>query len=93
MKREDYHRYNPGGFLSEWFPEQTKSPLRIVLWMIVYILDVVLVFWLAGKLGFDILSVSTYQLRSVVLGLYLVIALCIFRVEAFIYNKLHALFR
>lgn len=88
---KNYH-YNPGKFLSEWFPEQTKTIPRIIIWAIVYIADVVLVFWLASRLGIAILQLQ-YQLRSVVVMLYLVAALGIFSLEAFVYNKLISLFR
>ena len=79
------HPYT-GKWLREWFPEQTKNIPSIILWTIVYILDAVLVFWLAHALGIDLLKVP-YRLQSVLAGVYLVIALGLFWVETAIYNR------
>ena len=76
-----------GKWLREWFPEQTKSVKSILIWSLVYIADVIVVFWLAAMLGFDLMQLP-YQLISVVAGLYLVIALVLFWAETAIYNKL-----
>lgn len=86
------HYYNPGKFLSEWFPEQTKTIPRIIVWTIIFIGDVVLVFWLMSHLGVDILSFQ-YKLQGVMIMLYLVAALVVFWLETVIYNKLYSLFR
>ena len=40
-----------GKWLWECFPEQTKSVKSICIWTFVYIVDTILVFWLAAKLG------------------------------------------
>lgn len=85
------HPYT-GKWLRELFPEQTKSIPSIILWTIVYILDVILVFWLAGLLGIDILQFP-YQLTTVLVGIYMVIALVLFWVETAIYNRLLANYR
>ncbi len=85
--------YNPGKFLREWFPEQTKSIPCIVIWTIIFIADAALIFWAANTLGFDILEVSNYNLRTTLMVIYLVIALGLFAIETFIYNKLISLFR
>lgn len=92
MADRNFHRYNPGSFLSEWFPRQTKSIPRIIIWTIVYIADVVLVFWLASRLGIAILELQ-YQLRTVAVMLYLVIALVPFCAEAYLSDKIESLFR
>ena len=81
-----------GKWLREWFPEQTKSVKSILIWSLVYIADTILVFWLAAKLGFDLMQLP-YQLVSVVAGLYLIIALVLFWVETTIYNKLLSNYR
>ena len=90
MKREDYHRYNPGGFLSEWFPEQTKSPLHIVIWSIIFIADLVAVFFLLEHFGISWIGANASRLY-----LFLLIGggLVLFGIETFVYNKLHTLFR
>ena len=81
-----------GKWLREWFPEQTKSIPSILIWTVVYILDVCLVFWAASMLGIDLLELP-YRLVSLISGLYLVIALVLFWAETTIYNKLLANYR
>ena len=76
-----------GKWLRECFPEQTKSVKSILIWAVVYILDVCLVFWAAHALGIRIMKIP-YQLTSVVVGLYLVIALVVFWAETSIYNQI-----
>ena len=80
------HPYT-GKLLREWFPEQTRSIPSILVWTVVYILDVVLVFWLAGLLGIDILQFP-YQLTTVLAGIYMVIALVLFWLETALYNRI-----
>jgi len=79
--------YNPGKWLRECFPEQTKSVGSILCWALVYILDVCLVFWAAHALGIALLELP-YRLTTVVAGLYLLIALLLFWIETSIYNKI-----
>ena len=81
-----------GKWLREWFPEQTKSIPSIILWTVIYILDTVLVFWLAAKLGIPLLEFH-HQLQTVIMGLYLVIALVLFWLETAVYNKIIAAIR
>ena len=81
-----------GKWLREWFPEQTKSVKSILIWSLVYITDVIVIFWLAAKLGIDLMQLP-YRLTSVVAGLYLIIALGLFWVQTAIYNKLLSNYR
>ena len=81
-----------GKFLREWFPEQTRSVPSIIVWTVVYILDVILVFWVAAKLGISILELH-HQLQTVIAGLYLVIALVLFWLETAVYNRIAATLR
>ena len=76
-----------GKWLREWFPEQTKSVKSILIWSLVYITDVIVIFWLAAKLGIDLMQLP-YRLTSLVAGLYLILALGLFWCETAIYNKL-----
>ena len=76
-----------GKWLREWFPEQTKNIPSIILWTIIYILDVILVFFLANALGISILSIP-YRLQTVLAGVYLIIALVLFWLEATAYNRI-----
>ena len=78
-----------GKLLRQMFPNQTKTPLQIILWALVYIVDVVLVFVAADALGIDIFTLSVnYQLMSVIVMLYLVVALGLFSIKVFLYNKI-----
>ncbi len=79
-----------GIFLREWFPEQTKTIPRIILWTIIFLADTALVFWLGSLLGIDLLGIS-YRLTTLLIGLYLVIAFGLFSLEAFVYNKIMGL--
>ena len=81
-----------GKWLREWFPEQTKSVKSILIWALVYIADVVLVFWAAAKLGIPLMQLP-YRLVSLVAGLYLILALGLFWVETAIYSKLLSNYR
>lgn len=80
-------RYN---FLREWFPYQFRSIPSIIVWTLVFIVDVVLVFVAAHLIGFNIFTAELeYRLRTLILMGYLLIAFGLFCLESFIYNKLH----
>lgn len=86
--------FNPGKVLKAMFPEQTKSNLHIVIWTIIFIADLVGMFFLLEKIGFSWLGLpggNNFQY----LYLFALIGggLVIFWLETFIYNKIHALFR
>ena len=81
-----------GKWLREVFPEQTKSVKSLLVWTLVFILDTVLVFWAAAKLGIDLMQLP-YRLISLVAGVYLGIALVIFWAETAIYNRLLSNYR
>lgn len=77
----DYHkRFN---FLGELFPNQFRSIPSIIIWTLVFIVDVVLVFWVAHLLGFSLPIGRTGQLAFII---YMVIAFALFCVESFLYN-------
>lgn len=79
---------NPGKVLKQIFPEQTKNNLSIIIWTIVFIADLVLVYFTAGWLGIDLLGI-----RQVGLMLFIGAGLALFWLETFIYNHLIRLFR
>lgn len=79
---------NPGKVLKQIFPEQTKNNLSIIIWTIVFIADLVLVYFTAGWLGIDLLGI-----RQVGLMLFIAAGLALFWLETFIYNHLIRLFR
>ena len=81
-----------GKWLRECFPEQTKSVPSILCWTVVFILDVVLIFCAANRLGIHLMELP-YQLTSLIAGVYLVIALVIFWLETVIYNRITAAIR
>lgn len=76
----DYHkRFN---FLGEMFPNQFRTIPSIIIWTLVFIVDVVMVFWVAHLLGFPILE----AVRESILIIYLIIAFALFCLESFLYN-------
>ena len=79
--------FNPGKWLRELFRQQTKNIPTIILWTVIYILDVVFVFWIAGMIGIDILSAG-YQLSSILVGAYLIAAFFLFWMEAAVWNRI-----
>ena len=81
-----------GKWLRELFPEQTKNIPSIIVWTLVYILDVALIFWLAYLLGIELLQLP-YRLQTVVTGIYMIIALGLFWLETIVYNRIAAAIR
>ena len=81
----DYHkRYN---FLGELFPNQFRSIPSIIIWTLVFIVDVVLVFLAAHLLEIP-LPIGGTAWGKIGLPLYLIIAFALFCVESFVYNKI-----
>ena len=81
-----------GKWLRELFPEQTKSVGSIVCWTVVFLLDALLVFWLADRLGIHIFAMN-HQYRKVLMMVYLVIALAVFWLETAVCNRIAAAIR
>ena len=65
------------------FPTQFKTIPSIIIWTLVFILDVALVIWAAWLLDFPLLYGPHNKL---VLIICLVIAIALFCLESFIYN-------
>ena len=84
--------YNPGRFLRELFPEQTRTIPRILLWTLLFLADTGLVFWAAIALGLPLTELS-YQLRSTVILLLLAAAFLLFSLEVSVYNRIVAAIR
>ena len=74
------------------FPEQTKSSPVLFVWTIISLLDVAIVVWLCFKLGLD-LGGRSQDVQMPKITALLIVALGLFRVETFIYNKIVSLFR
>ena len=87
------HYINPGKFLTELFPEQTKTPLRIIIWTVIFILDLAAMYFLLDLVGIHWLHPQYPSLQRYYLFFLIGGGFSIFWIETFIYNKLHALFR
>jgi hypothetical protein len=75
----DYHKKNL--FLKEMFPRQFDTIPHIILWTIVFLVDVAAVFGVAHLLGLPLPG-------RVGLMLYLVAAFALFCLESWVYNKI-----
>lgn len=70
-------------FLQEMFPNQFNTIPDIIIWTLVFLLDVVLVFWVAHLLGFQLPIGAASKLAFI---LYMVIAFILFCIESWLYN-------
>ncbi|MBE6979362.1 MAG: hypothetical protein E7431_03190 [Ruminococcaceae bacterium] len=75
----EYHKKN--FFLNEMFPGQFDTIPHIIIWAIVYFIDVAAVFAVAHLLGLPLPG-------KVGLMLYLVAAFALFCLESWIYHKI-----
>lgn len=75
----EYHKKN--FFLNEMFPGQFDTIPHIIIWAIVFIIDVAAVFAVAHLLGLPLPG-------KVGLMLYLVAAFALFCLESWIYHKI-----
>ena len=78
---------NPGKWIREMLPNQTKNVPAILLWSVVFLLDVVLVFYLANLVGISLLGMP-YKMMSFFVLLYCLIAFVMFYAEAKLWDKL-----
>lgn len=92
MARNNY--YNYGKLLKQMFPEQTKTNLHIIIWTIIFIADLVGMYFLLQHFGISWLTPTGWA-RNRYLYLCALIGggFVLFWLETFIYNKLHSLFR
>ena len=72
-------------FLNEMFPGQFDTIPHIIIWAIVFIIDIAAVFGTAYLLGIP-LPVGTWA--KIGLILYLVTAFALFCLESWVYNKI-----
>lgn len=78
----DYHkRFN---FLGEWFPNQFRTIPSIIIWTIVFLVDVAIVFAVAHLLGIPLPIGGTWG--KIGFPLYMIIAFGLFCLESFLYN-------
>ncbi len=81
------HLINPGKWLREMFPEQTKSIGSILIWTIVYFLDLALVFYLATKVGVPFLTLDQRS-RSIMIGVLVAAAFVLWWIETAAFNRI-----
>jgi len=78
----EFHKKN--FFLKELFPRQFDTIPHIIIWTLVYILDVAVVFVVAHFLEIPLPIGGTWG--KIGLPLYLIIAFGMFCLESFLYN-------
>ncbi len=78
--------YKKNLFLKEMFPRQFDTIPHIIIWSIVFIIDVLAVFGAAHLLGIP-LPIGMSLWSKIGLILYLVIAFALFCLESFVYHK------
>ncbi len=78
----EYHKKN--FFLKELFPKQFDTVPHIIIWTIVFLLDIAAVFGIAHLIGIPLPLDGAWG--KIGLILYLVIAFGLFCVESFLYN-------
>lgn len=81
------YNYKKNFFLKELFPKQFDTIPHIIIWTIVFIIDIATVFAAAHLLGIP-LPVGGTPWGKIGLTLYLIIAFALFCLESFVYNKI-----
>ena len=84
-----HNHHDMGKSIRESFPEQTNSPLSIIIWTFLFLIDVAVVFYVAHLLGFNILKANNKN----VLTVYLVLAGILLGIEIFLHRVFRSLFR
>ena len=78
---------NPGKWIRELFPNQTKNIPTILLWTVVFFLDILLVFCLTNLLGITLLGMPYKKMVFFAL-LYCIAAFALFYAEAKLWDKI-----
>ena len=81
------HHYKKNLFLKEMFPGQFNTIPSIIIWTVVFLIDVAIVFGLAALLGIP-LPIGGTVWGKIGLTVYLIVALSLFCLESFVYNKI-----
>lgn len=81
--------FDIGKNIREMFPEQTNSPLAIIIWTVLFLIDIAVVFYVAHLLGFDILKANNKNTLTV----YLLLAGVLLGIEIFLHRVFRSLFR
>ena len=80
-----HHKQNL--FLKELFPRQFNSPVSIIIWTILFLVDVAIVFGLAALLGIP-MPVGGTTWGKIGLTVYLTLSFALFCLESFVFNKI-----
>ena len=78
---------NPGKWIRELFPNQTKNVPTILLWSVVFVLDLVLVFSFTSLMGISLLGIAYKKMAFLVL-LYCLAAFALFFAEAKLWDAI-----
>ena len=78
---------NPGKWIRELFPNQTKNIPTILLWTVIFFLDILLVFCLTNLFGITLLGMPYKKMVFFVL-LYCIVAFALFYAEAKLWDKI-----
>ena len=81
------YRHKKNLFLKEMFPGQFDTPLSTIIWTVIYLVDVAIVFGIAALLGIP-LPIGGTVWGKIGLTVYLIVALALFCLESFVYNKI-----
>ena len=81
------HQHKKNLFLKELFPGQFNTPVSIIIWTIIFLVDVAIVFGIAALLGIPLPIGRTFW-GQIGLTVYLIIAFALFCLESFVYNKI-----
>lgn len=79
----DYHKKN--FFLKEMFPNQFNTIPRIIIWSLVFMLDIAAVFLIAHLIGIP-LPVGGILWGKIGLIVYLCVAFALFCLESYLYD-------
>ena len=74
-------------FLKELFPRQFNTPISIIVWTVIFLIDVAIVFGIAALLDIPLPIGRTFW-GQIGLTVYLIVAFALFCLESFVYNKI-----
>ena len=78
---------NPGKWIRELFPNQTKNVPSILVWSMIFIVDLASVLWLTDFVGITMLQMQP-QIRTFVILLCAIAAFALFFLEAKVWDRI-----
>ena len=78
---------NPGKWIRELLPNQTKDIPTILLWFVIFLVDVALIFYIANLAGISLLKMP-YRMMSFCVLLYCLIAFVLLYAEAKLWDRI-----